>query len=73
MAEIEAAMHGMVMESDDQDITDEVAAQQWFQSHRGKLGFALGGVLCLGILLYQCFKSYHLEWIGSDLPFWQTD
>ena len=34
---LEAAMHGMVMESDDQDITDEVAAQQWFQSTEANL------------------------------------
>ena len=38
---LEAAMHGMVMESDDQDITDEVAAQQWFQSHRGKFSLVV--------------------------------
>ena len=63
---LEAAMHGMVMESDDQDITDEVAAQQWFQLHRGKLGFALGGVLCLGILLLPVFQKlpFGVDWIG---------
>ena len=63
---LEAAMHGMVMESDDQDITDEVAAQRWFQLHRGKLGFALGGVLCLGILLLPVFQKlpFGVDWIG---------
>ena len=63
---LEAAMHGMVMESDDQEITDEVAAQQWFQSHRGKFGFAVGGVLCLGILLLPVFQKlpFGVDWIG---------
>ena len=63
---LEAAMHGMVMESDDQDITDEVAAQQWFQSHRGKLGFVVGGVLCLGIFLLPVFQKlpFGVDWIG---------
>ena len=63
---LEAAMHGMVMESEDQEITDEVAAQQWFQSHRGKLGFAVGGVLCLGILLLPVFQKlpFGVDWIG---------
>ena len=63
---LEAAMHGMVMESDDQDITDEVAAQQWFQSHRGKLGFTVGVILCFGVLLLPVFQRlpFGVDWIG---------
>ena len=63
---LEAAMHGMVMESDDQDITDEVAAQQWFQSHRGKLGFTVGMILCFGIILLPVFQRlpFGVDWIG---------
>jgi len=63
---LEAAMHGMVMESDDQDITDEVAAQQWFQSHRGKLGFTVGVILCFGIILLPVFQRlpFGVDWIG---------
>ena len=63
---LEAAMHGMVMEIDDQDITDEVAAQQWFQSHRGKLGFTVGVILCFGVLLLPVFQRlpFGVDWIG---------
>ena len=63
---LEAAMHGMVMESDDQDITDEVAAQQWFQSHRGKFSFVVGAVLCSGILLLPVYQKlpFGVDWIG---------
>ena len=63
---LEAAMHGMVMESDDQDITDEVAAQQWFQSHRGKLGFTVGVILCCGIIMLPVFQRlpFGVDWIG---------
>ena len=48
---LEAAMHGMILESDDQDISDEASAQQWFQSNRYKLGIIVGIILSLGIFV----------------------
>ena len=44
---LESAMHGMILESEDQDITEEVATQQWFQSNRYRFGIIVGAVLCL--------------------------
>ena len=54
---LEAAMHGMILESEDQDITEEVATQQWFQSNRYMFGIIVGAVLCLGVLLLPLFQK----------------
>ena len=35
---LEAAMHGIVLESDDKDISDEASTQRWFQSNRYRFG-----------------------------------
>ena len=63
---LEAAMHGMVLENDDQDITDEVSAQQWFQSNRFKFGMVTGALLCLGVLILPMFQKlpFGVDWIG---------
>ncbi len=63
---LEAAMHGMVLENDDQDITDEVSAQQWFQSNRFKFGMVAGTLLCLGVLILPIFQKlpFGVDWIG---------
>ncbi|MEC8249763.1 MAG: hypothetical protein VX043_04505, partial [Candidatus Thermoplasmatota archaeon] len=63
---LEAAMHGMVMESEVQDIYDEVAALLWFHSHRGKFSFVVGAVLCSGILLLPVYQKlpFGVDWIG---------
>ena len=63
---LEAAMHGMILESEDQDITEEVATQQWFQSNRYRFGIIVGAVLCLGVLLLPLFQKlpFGVDWIG---------
>ena len=63
---LEAAMHGMILESDDQDISDEASAQQWFQSNRYKLGMVVGIILSLGILLLPVIQNlpFGVDWIG---------
>ena len=63
---LEAAMHGMILESDDQDISDEASAQQWFQSNRYKLGIVVGIILSLGILLLPVIQDlpFGVDWIG---------
>ena len=63
---LEAAMHGMILESEDQDITEEVATQQWFQSNRYMFGIIVGAVLCLGVLLLPLFQKlpFGVDWIG---------
>ena len=63
---LEAAMHGMILESEDQEITDEVATQRWFQSNRYRLGIIVGAVLCSGVLLLPLFQKlpFGVDWIG---------
>ena len=63
---LEAAMHGMILESEDQDISDEVATQRWFQSNRYRLGIIVGAVLCSGVLLLPLFQKlpFGVDWIG---------
>ncbi|MCH2648612.1 MAG: hypothetical protein MKZ57_02220 [Candidatus Poseidoniaceae archaeon] len=63
---LEAAMNGMILESEDQDITEEVATQQWFQSNRYMFGIIVGAVLCLGVLLLPLFQKlpFGVDWIG---------
>ena len=53
------------LESDDQDISDEASAQQWFQSNRYKLGI-VGIILSLGILLLPVIQNlpFGVDWIG---------
>ena len=63
---LEAAMHGMILENDDQDISDEVATQQWFQSNRYRFGSIIGIILCGGILLLPVLQKlpFGVDWIG---------
>ena len=63
---LEAVMHGMILDSDEQDITDEVAAQQWFQNHRSRFGFIIGLTLVLGVFILPFFQKlpFGVDWIG---------
>ena len=63
---LEAVMHGQILESEDQYITEEAAAQQWFQSRRSPILFALGTVTLIGIFLLPFIQSlpFGVDWIG---------
>ncbi len=63
---LEAAMHGMILESEDQEISDEASAQQWFQSNRYKFGITIGMILSLGILMLPIIQElpFGVDWIG---------
>ena len=63
---LEAAMHGMILPSDDQEITDEVATQQWFQSHRSNYNYIIGGILVLSIAMLPLIQKlpFGVDWIG---------
>ena len=63
---LEAAMHGVVLESDDKDISDEASTQRWFQSNRYRFGIIIGMVLCGGVLLLPILQElpFGVDWIG---------
>ena len=63
---LEAAMHGIVLESDDKDISDEASTQRWFQSNRYRFGIIVGMVLCGGVLLLPILQElpFGVDWIG---------
>ena len=63
---LEAAMHGVVLESDDKDISDEASTQRWFQSNRYRFGITIGIVLCGGVLLLPILQElpFGVDWIG---------
>lgn len=66
---LEAAMHGKILESDDQEITEEATAQQWFQSRRSPLLFAIGSITVIGVFLLPLFQKLPLgvDWIGFSM------
>ena len=63
---LEAAMHGMILESEDQEINYEVSQQQWFQSNRYTFGMIIGAILCGGIILLTFFQKmpFGVDWLG---------
>lgn len=63
---LEAVMHGQILESEDQYITEEAAAQQWFQSRRSPILFLLGSVTIIGVFLLPFIQSlpFGVDWIG---------
>jgi len=63
---LEAVMHGQILESEDQYITEEAAAQQWFQSRRSPILFLLGSVTIIGVFLLPFYQSlpFGVDWIG---------
>ena len=63
---LEAAMHGMILESEDQEINYEVSQQQWFQSNRYTFGMIIGAILCGGIILLPFFQKmpFGVDWLG---------
>ena len=63
---LEAVMHGYILESDDENISEEAAAQQWFQSRRPPILFALGSITIIGVFLLPFFQSlpFGVDWIG---------
>ena len=63
---LEAVMHGQILESEDQYITEEAAAQQWFQSRRSPILFILGSITLIGIFLLPFVQSlpFGVDWIG---------
>jgi len=63
---LEAVMHGQILESEDQYITEEAAAQQWFQSRRSPILFLLGSVTIVGVFLLPFYQSlpFGVDWIG---------
>ena len=69
MAKLEAAMHGMILESEDQDITEECNDQQWFQSNRYSLALLSVQFCVWEFCYYPCFKSYHSVLIGLVSPY----
>ncbi len=66
---LEAVMHGMILDSDDQYITDEVATQQWFQNNRSKINFAIGGLLILGVFSLPLIQNlpFGVDWVGFSV------
>ncbi|MAV44111.1 MAG: hypothetical protein CMA30_06515 [Euryarchaeota archaeon] len=63
---LEAVMHGQILESEDLYITEEAAAQQWFQSRRSPILFLLGSVTIIGVFLLPFIQSlpFGVDWIG---------
>jgi len=63
---LEAVMHGQILESEDQYITEEAAAQQWFQSRRSPVLFLLGSITIIGVFLLPFIQSlpFGVDWIG---------
>ena len=63
---LEAVMHGQILESEDQYITEEAAAQQWFQSRRSPILFVFGSITLIGIFLLPFVQSlpFGVDWIG---------
>ncbi|MBD42950.1 MAG: hypothetical protein CMB09_02460, partial [Euryarchaeota archaeon] len=54
---LEAAMHGVILPSDDQEITDEVNTQQWFQSHRSNHNYIIGAILVISIAILPLIQE----------------
>ena len=63
---LEAVMHGVILDSEEEDITEEVTTQQWFQSRRSFTHFIVGLVLILGIFILPIIQRYPfgVDWIG---------
>ena len=63
---LEAVMHGVILDSEEEDITEEVTTQQWFQSRRSFTHFIVGLVLILGIFMLPIIQRYPfgVDWIG---------
>ena len=59
-------MHGVILDSEEEDITEEVTTQQWFQSRRSFTHFIVGLVLILGIFILPIIQRYPfgVDWIG---------
>ena len=66
---LEAVMHGYILESEDQQITEEASAQQWFQSRRSPLLFAIGSITVVGVFLLPFFQTlpFGVDWIGFSM------
>ncbi len=66
---LEAVMHGQILESEDQEITEEAGAQQWFQSRRSPLLFAIGSITVIGVFLLPFFQDlpFGVDWIGFSM------
>lgn len=66
---LEAVMHGQILESEDQEITEEAGAQQWFQSRRSPLLFAIGSITVVGVFLLPFFQElpFGVDWIGFSM------
>jgi len=66
---LEAAMHGQILESDEQEITEEAATQRWFQSRRTPLLFAAGSITIIGVFLLPFIQTlpFGVDWIGFSM------
>ena len=54
-------MHGVILDSEEEDITEEVTTQQWFQSRRSFTHFIVGLVLILGIFMLPIIQRFPFE------------
>jgi hypothetical protein len=66
---LEAVMHGQVLEIEDQHITEEATAQQWFQNRRSPVLFAIGSLTVIGVFLLPFFQTlpFGVDWIGFSM------
>lgn len=66
---LEAVMHGQVLETEDQHITEEATAQQWFQNRRSPILFAIGFLTVIGVFLLPFFQTlpFGVDWIGFSM------
>ena len=66
---LEAAMHGQILEADEQDITEEAAAQKWFQARRNFWLYGIGSTTIIGIFLLPFIQTlpFGVDWIGFSM------
>jgi hypothetical protein len=65
---LEAAMHGEVS-AESTPLSEEATTQQWFQSHRRRLPFAIGVIVALSCFTLPFLQSlpFGVDWIGFSM------